>query len=76
MEVTVKRTEARTMVNVAKSTEPWQTLVNLRSQREIVERWLASHMLTPGAEESLLAMLRDIDDQLQRLSEAAPTSHG
>ena len=66
------------MVSAAKSGEIWQSLVNLRSQREIVERWLASQSLTPAAEECLRVMLRDIEDQLQaaklpRVSAAAET---
>ena len=47
-------------------------LVNLRSQREIVERWLASQTLTPSAEECLRAMLRDIDEQLQAFGDFVP----
>ena len=55
------------MVSAAKSGETWQTLVNLRTQRDIVQRWLASQTLTPSAEDCLRLLLRDIEDRLQAL---------
>jgi hypothetical protein len=60
------------MVSAPKSAETWQKLVSLRSQREIVERWLASQALTPIAEEFLRGLLDDIEGQLQDLTESLP----
>lgn len=60
------------MVSTTKSAETWQTLIELRCQREIVERWLASSTLAPLTEQFLREVLRDVEDQLQALSNVTP----
>lgn len=60
------------MVSTTKSAETWQTLIELRCQREIVERWLASSTLAPLTEQFLRELLRDVEDQLQALSNVTP----
>jgi hypothetical protein len=49
----------------AKSGDTWQELMELRCQREVIERWLASCSLPDDLQQNLYAMLREIDDQLQ-----------
>jgi hypothetical protein len=52
----------------AKSGESWQQLMELRCQREVIERWLASCSLPDGLQQYLYATLREIDDQLEMLT--------
>jgi len=56
------------MTSTAKSTETWQVVMELRGQKEIVERWLTSQGLSENERECLRAMLRDIDEQLRTSS--------
>ena len=48
--------------------EMWQELVELRCQREVTERWLASCSLPDGMQHYLYAMLREINEQLDKLT--------
>jgi hypothetical protein len=57
----------------AKSAETWQTLIALRCRREIIERWLASQVLPDGLRQSLHAMLREVEDQLQLVTKVSPS---
>ncbi len=43
-------------------------LMELRCRREVLERWLASRSLPNDLEQTLQAMLREIEDQLQLLT--------
>lgn len=52
-----------------KSAEAWQSLVELGRRREIIQRWLASRSLPDDVRQSLQTMLREIEDQLQSLSQ-------
>jgi hypothetical protein len=51
-----------------KSGETWQELVELRCQREIIDRWLASCSLPDALQQYLCGMLRNIDDRLDALT--------
>ncbi len=51
-----------------KSGDTWEELIELRCQREVVERWLASCSLPDGLQQYLYPMLREIDDQVQVLT--------
>lgn len=46
----------------------WQELVELRCQREAIDRWLASCLLPDGLDQDLYAMLREINEQLDKLT--------
>jgi len=59
------------MLAPAKSAEPWQSLIELRSQREIIERWLASSSLPDSLKPALYAMLDEVEDQIQLLTPSA-----
>jgi hypothetical protein len=48
------------MVTPTKSAEAWQALMELRCKREVLERWLASHVLPEGLEQSLRTMLGEV----------------
>jgi hypothetical protein len=58
------------MLSPAKSVETWQALLELRCRREIIERWLASPSLSGALQQSLGAMLHEVEDQLQSLTNA------
>ena len=58
------------MLTSAQSAETWQTLTALRCRREIIERWLASQILPDSLRQILHAMLREVEDQLQLLTNA------
>jgi hypothetical protein len=51
----------------SKSVETWQTLMELRCRREVLERWLATQVLLGDLEQSLRAMLGEVDVQLKLL---------
>jgi len=51
------------------SGETWQQLMELRCQREVIERWLASCSLPDGTQQNLHAKLREVEDQLQVLTD-------
>jgi hypothetical protein len=58
---------------VLKSANPAEvvhTLMQLRCRQEILERWLASEVLTDGLRESLHGMLAEVEDQLRSLAAA------
>ena len=57
------------MLTPPKSFETWQLLVELRCQREVIERWLASCSLPNDLQQNLSAMLRDVDRRLQTLTQ-------
>jgi hypothetical protein len=42
--------------------------MELRCRREVLERWLASQMLPDDLEQSLQAMLGEVEDQIELLS--------
>ena len=52
----------------AQSAGTWQELMDLRGQREVIERWLSSCSLPDGMQQYLHAMLGQIEDQLQVLT--------
>jgi hypothetical protein len=56
------------MLTPPKSSETWQLLIELRCQREVIERWLASCSLPNDLQQNLSAMLRDVDRRLQALT--------
>jgi len=56
------------MFTTAKSAETWQTLMELRCRREVLERWLASQTLPNDLEQGLQAMLCEVEDQIQTLT--------
>ena len=58
------------MLNTAKSSETWQVLMELRCRREVLERWLASQVLTENLQHSLRTMLSEVEDQLHSLTNA------
>ena len=58
------------MLTPTKSAETWQTLIALRCRREIIERWLASQTVSGSLRETLHAMLREVEDHLQLLTNA------
>jgi hypothetical protein len=60
------------MQTQAKFAETWQALTQLRCRHEILERWLASEVLPTGLQQSLQAMLREVEDQLRSLTDASP----
>jgi hypothetical protein len=60
------------MSTEAKFAETWQALMQLRCRHEILQRWLASEVLTTGLRQSLQAMLREVEDQLQSLTNVLP----
>jgi hypothetical protein len=60
------------MSTQTKFAETWQALMQLRCRQEILERWLASEVLTTGLRQSLQAMLREVEDQLQSLTNVLP----
>jgi hypothetical protein len=51
------------------SSETWQRFMELRSRREVIERWLTSCSLPDNTQQNLRAMLRDVEDQLQALTD-------
>lgn len=52
----------------AESGDAWEELMELRCRRQVIERWLASCSLPDSLQQYLYAMLREIDDQLPRLT--------
>jgi hypothetical protein len=56
------------MLTQAKSGENWQALVALRCRQEVIQRWLASQVLPSNLRQSLQAMLTEVEDQLQSLT--------
>ena len=52
----------------AKSAETWQTLMELRCRREVLERWLAGQVLFDDLQQSLQTMLGEVEDQIQLLT--------
>ena len=42
--------------------------MELRCRREILERWLASQVLTDNLQQSLRTMLSEVEDQLRALA--------
>ena len=61
------------MLTQAKSAETWQTLMELRSQREVIERWLASQILPDGLQQSLRTILSEVEDRLKLLTKVLPS---
>lgn len=61
------------MLTPAKSAETWQTLMELRSQREVIERWLASQILPDGLQQSLRTILSEVEDRLKLLTKVSPS---
>ena len=45
-----------------------QRVIELRCRQEILQRWLASEVLTGGLQQSLRAMLCEVEEQLRGLS--------
>jgi len=60
------------MVTPAISADTWHALMQLRCRQEILERWLASQVLPNGLQQSLRAMLAEVEEQLRVLSDALP----
>jgi hypothetical protein len=58
------------MVMPGKSAETWQALMELRCKREVLERWLASQVLPETVQQSLRAMLGEVEEQLRLLTQA------
>jgi hypothetical protein len=56
----------------AKSAEVVHTLMQLRCRQEILERWLASQVLTDGLQQGLRAMLAEVEEQLRTVTDALP----
>jgi hypothetical protein len=56
------------MLTTAKSAETWQVLMEMRCRQEVLERWLASQVLTENLQHSLRAMLSEVEDQLHSLT--------
>jgi hypothetical protein len=56
------------MLTTAKSAETWQALMEMRCRQEVLERWLASQVLTENLQHSLRTMLSEVEDQLQSLT--------
>jgi hypothetical protein len=56
------------MLTTAKSAETWQALMEMRCRQEILERWLASQLLTENLQHSLRTMLSEVEDQLRALA--------
>jgi len=50
------------------SGEAWQQLMELRSQREVIEGWLAIRALSDDIKQNLRAKTREVEDQLQALT--------
>jgi hypothetical protein len=61
------------MLTQSKPAETWQKLLELRCQREIIERWLASGVLADDMQRSLQSMLGEVEDQLRLLAATANT---
>ena len=53
------------MLTQAKPAETWQTLMELRCRREVLERWIASQVLPDGLQHSLQTMLIEVEDQIR-----------
>jgi hypothetical protein len=65
--------EVRTVVlQPGKSAETMYTLMQLRSRQEILERWLASQVLTDGLQQGLRAMLAGVEEQLRAVTDGLP----
>jgi len=60
------------MVNPAQSADTLHAFMQLRCRQEILERWLASQILPGGLQQSLRAMLAEVEEQLSMLSNALP----
>ena len=58
----------RQVATPAKSAETLHALMQLRCRQEILERWLASEVLPAGIEQSLRAMLDEVQDRLGTLT--------
>jgi hypothetical protein len=58
------------MQTAAKSAETWQALMEMRCRQEVLERWLASQVLTDNLQQSLRTMLSEVEDQLRSLTNA------
>jgi primase-polymerase (primpol)-like protein len=56
------------MLTQIKPAETWQTLMELRCRREVLERWLASQVLPDALQHSLRTMLSEVEDQIQALA--------
>ena len=61
------------MLTPSKPAETWQRLLELRCQREIIERWLASGLLADDMQRSLQSMLGEVEDQLRSLAASVNT---
>lgn len=48
--------------------EHWRLLLALRREREIIQRWLSYSNLTDDMRLNIQAMLRDVEEQLQTLT--------
>ncbi len=57
----------------AESAEVVHTLMQLRCRQEILERWLASQVLTDGLQQGLRAMLAEVEEQLRTVTDALPS---
>ena len=53
----------------SESGETWQRFMELRCRREVIERWLTSCSLPDGTQQNLRAILREVEDQLQLLTD-------
>jgi hypothetical protein len=53
-----------------------QRVMELQCRREILQRWLASEVLTNGLEQSLHTMLGEVEEQLRALSARPGTFDG
>jgi hypothetical protein len=58
------------MVTPAKSAETWQALMELRCRQEVIGRWLSSCLIPGDLQQSLQAMLGEVEDQLRLLTQA------
>jgi hypothetical protein len=58
------------------ASETWQRFTELRSQREVIERWLTSCSLPDDTQQNLRALLRQVEDQLQVLRDQLDTNKG
>jgi hypothetical protein len=51
--------------------EQFQQVMELRCRQEILQRWLASEVLTDGLQQSLRAMLGEVEERLRAMSIAS-----
>jgi hypothetical protein len=60
------------MSSPANSADTVHALMQLRCRQEVLQRWLASQILPMGLQQSLPAMLTEVEEQLRVLTDALP----